>query len=54
MDKHRVYNLIILDESGSMESIKSATIKNSAIEAIPTIEEQFNLKIEVTKYLNKQ
>lgn len=43
MDKHRVYNLIILDESGSMQSIKSATISgfNEVVQTIKEVERQF-------------
>ena len=40
---HKVFNLIILDESGSMESIKTATIKgfNEVIQTVRGIEGQF-------------
>ena len=40
---HKVFNLIILDESGSMESIKTATIKgfNEVIQTVKGIELQF-------------
>jgi hypothetical protein len=40
---HKVFNLIILDESGSMESIKTATIKgfNEVIQTVGGIEGQF-------------
>ncbi|OWY24029.1 hypothetical protein C7N43_04910 [Sphingobacteriales bacterium UPWRP_1] len=43
MDKHRVYNLIILDESGSMQSIKHATISgfNEIVQTIKEVEKQF-------------
>lgn len=41
--KHKIYNLIILDESGSMESIKSNIISgfNEVIQSIKGIEKQF-------------
>jgi len=40
---HHVYNLIILDESGSMESIKSPTISgfNEVVQTIKDVEEKF-------------
>lgn len=43
MNKHHVYNLIILDESGSMQSIKSATISgfNEVVQTIKEVEKQF-------------
>ncbi|HRI28100.1 MAG TPA: hypothetical protein PK715_08610, partial [Chitinophagales bacterium] len=36
MNKHQVYNLIVLDESGSMQSIKNATISgfNEVVQTI--------------------
>lgn len=42
-EKHHVYNLIILDESGSMESIKNATIKgfNEVVRSIGQIEKEY-------------
>lgn len=41
--KHQVHNLIILDESGSMESIKTTIIKgfNELVQTIQGIEKQF-------------
>jgi len=41
--KHQVHNLIILDESGSMRSIKSAIIEgfNEIVETVKGIEKQF-------------
>jgi hypothetical protein len=41
--KHKVFNLIILDESGSMESIKDATISgfNEVVQTIKGVEKQF-------------
>lgn len=41
--KHQVHNLIILDESGSMESIKSSIISgfNELVQSIKGIQEQF-------------
>ena len=41
--KHHVHNLIILDESGSMGSIKSAIIKgfNEIVETVKGLEKQF-------------
>jgi uncharacterized protein YegL len=41
--KHQVYNLIILDESGSMESIKTTIIQgfNELVQTIQGIEKQF-------------
>lgn len=43
MTTDKVYNLIILDESGSMESIKKATISgfNEVVQTIKGIEKQF-------------
>lgn len=43
MQKHKIYNLIILDESGSMESIKKATITgfNEVVQTIKTVDEQY-------------
>ncbi len=40
---HCVYNLIILDESGSMESIKNPTISgfNEVVETIKMVEQKF-------------
>ena len=42
-NKHKVYNLIILDESGSMQSIKSATISgfNEVVQTVKGVEKQF-------------
>jgi len=42
-DKHQVHNLIILDESGSMETIKSSIIKgfNELVQTIQGIEKQY-------------
>jgi len=42
-NKHQIYNLIILDESGSMESIKSNIMSgfNEVIQSIKGIEKQF-------------
>ena len=41
--KHHVHNLIILDESGSMESIKTTIIQgfNEVVQTIKGIEQQF-------------
>ena len=41
--QHNVYNLIILDESGSMDAIKSATIRgcNEIVETIKDVEKRF-------------
>lgn len=41
--KHHVYNLIVLDESGSMESIKAPTISgfNEVVETIRSVSAQF-------------
>ena len=41
--KHKVHNLILLDESGSMGSIKSAIIKgfNEIVETVKGLEKQF-------------
>lgn len=41
--KQKVFNLIILDESGSMQSIKSATISgfNEVVQTIKGMEMQF-------------
>ncbi|GAB1370153.1 hypothetical protein MASR1M45_02110 [Candidatus Kapaibacterium sp.] len=41
--KHQVHNLIILDESGSMESIKKNIIQgfNELVQTIQGIEKQF-------------
>ena len=43
MEKEQVYNLIILDESGSMEAIKSSTISgfNEVVQTIRGIEKQY-------------
>ena len=42
-NKHQVHNLIILDESGSMEAIKNATITgfNEIVQTIKGVEAQF-------------
>jgi uncharacterized protein YegL len=42
-NKHQVHNLIILDESGSMESIKNETIQgfNEIVQTIKGVEQQF-------------
>ena len=42
-NKHQVHNLIILDESGSMNSIKPLIINgfNSLVKSINEVEEQF-------------
>jgi hypothetical protein len=42
-NKHQVHNLIILDESGSMSSIKSSIISgfNELVQSVKGIEEQF-------------
>lgn len=42
-NKHQVHNLIILDESGSMESIKKETIQgfNEIVQTIKGVEQQF-------------
>ena len=42
-ETHKVFNLIILDESGSMSSIKSATIQgfNEVVQTIKGVQEQF-------------
>lgn len=42
-ENRKVYNLIILDESGSMEAIKSATITgfNEVVQTIKGVEKQF-------------
>jgi uncharacterized protein YegL len=41
--KHKVFNLIILDESGSMQSIKQATIDgfNEVVQTVKGVESQF-------------
>jgi len=41
--RHHVYNLMILDESGSMEDIKNATIRgfNEVVETIKDVESKF-------------
>lgn len=41
--KHQVFNLIILDESGSMSSIKSATIEgfNEVVQTVKGVQEQY-------------
>jgi hypothetical protein len=43
LTKHKIYNLIILDESGSMESIKSLTINgfNEVAQTVKGVEKQF-------------
>ena len=43
MEQHHVHNLIILDESGSMESIKKSIISgfNETVQTIKEIEKQF-------------
>jgi len=43
MQKHKIYNLIVLDESGSMESIKKATITgfNEVVQTIKAVGEQY-------------
>ncbi|QQS30882.1 MAG: VWA domain-containing protein [Sphingobacteriales bacterium] len=43
MTNHKAYNLIILDESGSMESIKTPTIRgfNEVVQTIREVEKQF-------------
>jgi len=43
MEKHKVYNLIILDESGSMAAIKQATINgfNELVQTIKGFSKQF-------------
>jgi hypothetical protein len=40
-NKHQVHNLIILDESGSMESIKEATIQgfNEIVQTIKGVQQ---------------
>lgn len=42
-NKHKVYNLIILDESGSMQSIKHATISgfNEVVQTVKGVEQKF-------------
>jgi Mg-chelatase subunit ChlD len=42
-NRHKVFNLIILDESGSMQSIKRATIQgfNEVVQTIRGVEQQF-------------
>ena len=42
-NKHQVHNLIILDESGSMSSIKSLIINgfNELVQSVKGIEKQF-------------
>jgi hypothetical protein len=42
-NKHQVHNLIILDESGSMEPIKTTIIQgfNELVQTIQGIEKQF-------------
>jgi uncharacterized protein YegL len=42
-NKHKVYNLIILDESGSMQSIKRATISgfNEVVQTVKGVEAEF-------------
>ncbi|HOY52351.1 MAG TPA: hypothetical protein PLX49_11305 [Prolixibacteraceae bacterium] len=41
--RHKVFNLIILDESGSMQSIKNATISgfNEVVQTVKGVEQQF-------------
>jgi uncharacterized protein YegL len=41
--KHKIFNLIILDESGSMQSIKHATISgfNEVVQTVKGVEKQF-------------
>lgn len=41
--KHKIYNLIILDESGSMEYIKKATVSgfNEVVQTIKGVEKEF-------------
>jgi Mg-chelatase subunit ChlD len=41
--KHKVFNLVILDESGSMESVRNATISgfNELVQTIKGVEAQF-------------
>jgi Mg-chelatase subunit ChlD len=43
IEQHNVYNLIILDESGSMQSIKAPTIRgfNEVVQTIKEVEEKF-------------
>lgn len=43
VDKHKIFNLIILDESGSMEAIKAATLTgfNEVVQTIQGAQEQF-------------
>ena len=43
MEKHQVHNLIILDESGSMNSIKNTIIEgfNDLINSLKCIEKEF-------------
>ena len=42
-NKHQVHNLIILDESGSMNSVKKATIQgfNETVQTIKGIEKKY-------------
>jgi len=42
MQKHKIYNLIVLDESGSMESIKQATLSgfNEIVQTVKAVEAQ--------------
>ncbi len=41
--KHKIFNLIILDESGSMQSIKNATISgfNEVVQTVKGVQKQF-------------
>jgi uncharacterized protein YegL len=48
---NKVYNLIILDESGSMESIKTATI-NGFNELIQGIKQSIKDHTEISQYVN--
>lgn len=50
-DRHSVYNLIILDESGSMDSIKSATIGgfNETLQTIQHAETQYTDQQHLTE-----
>jgi nucleoside-triphosphatase THEP1 len=45
--KHQVHNLIILDESGSMESIKKTIIEgfNEIVQTVKGVEKEFPEKL---------
>mgnify|MGYP000058180859 CR=1 FL=1 len=51
--KHQVFNLIILDESGSMESIKRATINgfNEVVQTIQGVEKDFPDQLHLISFI---